>query len=69
MAQLVLHIDDVSIIPSLRKMLESFSGVTLEEPKAGIDLAIDDIKNGRVSEAKDVDDLFVATGSHSDLFR
>jgi hypothetical protein len=26
--------------------------------KCGLDLAIDDIKNGRVYEAKDVDDLF-----------
>jgi hypothetical protein len=30
----------------------------VKPPKCGLDLAIDDIKNGRVCEAKDVDDLF-----------
>jgi hypothetical protein len=40
----------------LQRCYQMLCGV--KTPKCGLDLAIDDIKNGRVCEAKDVDDLF-----------
>ena len=50
---LMLKVDDVSILPSLKKVLKAIPGVTLlstNSKKSGLDLALEDAKAGRVTE-------------------
>lgn len=53
MTELVLTIEDEKIIPSLRKVLSSMNGVkvkTTRKKKSGMELALGDVKAGRVTE-------------------
>ncbi|MCQ2260119.1 MAG: hypothetical protein MJZ77_01875 [Bacteroidales bacterium] len=53
MTELVLTIEDETIIPSLRKVLGSMNGVTVKttrKKKSGMELAMEDVKDGRVTE-------------------
>lgn len=53
MTELVLTIEDETIIPSLRKVLGSMNGVTVKttrKKKSGMELAMEDVKAGRVTE-------------------
>lgn len=53
MTELVLTIEDETIIPSLRKVLGSMNGVTVKttrKKKSGMELAVEDVKAGRVTE-------------------
>ncbi len=64
MTQIILNIQDASILPSLKRVLSAIKGVSLSEvviesDKKGIDEALDDVKAGRVFKAENVDDLFV----------
>lgn len=63
MTQIILNIQDASILPSLKRVLSAIKGVSLSEVviesnKKGIDEALDDVKAGRVFKAENVDDLF-----------
>lgn len=52
MTQLILQIEDPSVLPTLKKVVKAFNGVTIAKPekkhKCGLDEAIEDVKAGRV---------------------
>ena len=59
--QILVDIDDISLFKQLRQaigMLKGVVSVKLKcQAKTGMDRAIEDIKKGRVYEAKSVEDL------------
>ena len=61
MTQLTVSIEDTSMLDQIRQaisLLRGVASVTLKrQSKTGMDQAIDDIKSGRVYEAKSVEDL------------
>ena len=63
MTQLVLNIEDASILSSLKKIIGALNGVSIAKPvakktqKSGIDKGLEDIKKGNVYQAKDSADL------------
>lgn len=61
MTQLTVSIDDASMLDQIRQAISLLRGVTSvtlkRRTKTGMDLAIDDINNGRVYEADSVEDL------------
>lgn len=62
MTQLILNISDPSILPTLKKVVKAFKGVTIDTPaknkKCGLDEALDDVKAGHVHTAASTDQLF-----------
>ena len=63
MTQLTINIEDKSILPHLKKILNALEGVTIAKPakknkKSGIEQALEDVKAGRVTQCKDLDDKF-----------
>lgn len=62
MTQLVLNIDDPSILPTLKRVVKAFKGVTIErlekKHKCALDEALEDVRAGRVyGPFNSVDDL------------
>ncbi len=66
MTQMVLNIEDVSIVPSLRKVINLMQGVTIVKPKrrrkTEMELALEDKNAGRIIKCKDKEDLFKKLG-------
>ena len=62
MTELILTIENESILPSLKKVLGSIDGVKVKKmthkKKTGLDLAIEDVEAGRVTEWNSVDEMF-----------
>lgn len=62
MEQVIINVDNPSILPSLRRILKALDGVTIvsskKTKKTGIEEAEDDIKAGRVYKADSVEDMF-----------
>lgn len=67
MTQLILNISDPSVLPTLKKVVKAFNGVTIapdakkskeKKFKCGLDEALEDVRAGRVYTAKSTDDLF-----------
>ena len=62
MTQIVINIEDKSILPHLKKILNAIEGVSVAKPmrkkKSGIEEAFEDIKAGRVTPVNSVDDMF-----------
>ena len=62
MTQIVINIEDKSILPHLKKILNAIEGVSLAKPmrkkKSGIEEAFEDIKAGKVTPVNSVDDMF-----------
>lgn len=62
MTQITLNIENNSILPHLKKILNAIDGVTIAKTsqtrKSGIEEAIDDINAGRIMHAKNADDMF-----------
>ena len=63
MTEITIRVENNSILPSLRKILNSIEGVSSarsarKKHKSGLEEALDDVKNGRVYRAEGVDDLF-----------
>lgn len=61
--QLIVDIDDISLLKNIKKAISMLKGVTKvtapRRPKlSSYELALKDLDEGRVYEAKDVDDLF-----------
>jgi len=54
--KVIAAVKELKDVELLQRCYQMLCGVKAH--KCGLDLAIDDIKNGRVYEAKDVDDLF-----------
>lgn len=60
MSQLILNIENPDILPSLRKVLSQLKGVTIvgqTKEKNHLDLALEDVKNGKVKKVDSVEDL------------
>jgi hypothetical protein len=62
MTQLIINVENKAILPSLRKVLKSIEGISVERAttkkrKCGLDIALDDIRAGRVHKAKNIDEL------------
>ena len=61
MEQIIINVEDKSILNSLRKILNSLNGVSIvkqkKKRKTGLDEAIEDVKAGRVYKARSVEDL------------
>ena len=62
MTQIVINIEDKSILPHLKKILNAIEGVSLAKPmrkkKSGIEEAFEDIKAGKVTPVNSVDNMF-----------
>ena len=64
MTQLILNIEDKSVLPMLRKIVRCFKGVTIASPKkAGIDKALEDVEAGRVKSFATADEFFAELAS------
>lgn len=61
MTELVIEVEDKSILASLKKILSNLDGVKVRNntrrKKTGFELALEDVEAGRVYSAKDADDL------------
>jgi len=66
MTELVVQIEDTSLLPDIKKAIRLLKGVVKVSAKrrqrsksqlSGIELGLKDIEEGRVYHAKDVDDL------------
>lgn len=66
MTQLTINIENKSILPHLKKILNAIEGVSIAKPtkkkKCGLDEAIDDVKAGRTHRYETVDDMFKNLG-------
>ena len=65
MTQLILNIEDKSILPSLRKILSKLDGVTIckqQTRKTGLEKAIEDVKAGRVTSYNSKEELYKDLG-------
>ena len=64
---LTIQTENRSLLTSLKKILETMNGVSIVSPvknkrKSGIEEAMEDVRQGRVSEYKSADDLFEKLG-------
>lgn len=63
MTQLVLNIENPSILPSLKKVLSALDGVSIAKPirkakrKTELDLALEEVRRGEVTRWESVDEL------------
>ena len=69
--QLIVDIEDITLLKNIKKAISMLKGVakvtTPRRPKlSSYELALKDLDEGRVYEAKDVDDLFNQIFSEGD---
>lgn len=66
MTQLTINIEDKSILPHLKKILNALEGVSIAKPtrtkKSGIEEAMDDVRAGRVKRFESMEELFKDLG-------
>lgn len=67
MVQLTINIEDKSILPHLKKILNALEGVSIAKPEkkkkmSGIEESYEDVKAGRVTHYSNAEDLFDAFG-------
>ena len=66
MTQLTINVEDKSILPHLRKILNALEGVSIAKPvrkkKSGLEEALEDIKAGRVTYYESAEDMFKKLG-------
>ncbi|MBQ3949493.1 MAG: response regulator [Bacteroidales bacterium] len=60
MQQITINVENPSIMPSLRRVLNAIDGISIvpTRRKKGIEEAEEDIRKGRVYKADSVDDMF-----------
>lgn len=62
MTQLIINIEDKSIVPHLKKILNAIEGVNIvkssTKERCGLEEALDDVKTGRIHHAANVDEIF-----------
>lgn len=62
MEQIIINVEDKSILRSLRKILSSLNGVSIvksvRKRKSGLDEALEDVKEGRVYTAENSEEMF-----------
>lgn len=62
MTQIILNIEDKSLLPGLRKILSNLNGVTIASTRkthkrGTLSRAVKEVRNGQVSKANSVSDL------------
>jgi hypothetical protein len=66
MTQLTINIEDKSILPHLKKILNAIEGVSIvkstTKKKCGLEEALDDVKAGRIHHSESVEDMFKSLG-------
>lgn len=66
MNTITIQVEDRNVMSGLKKVLKSMNGVVIlpthKNKKSGIEEAMDDIRNGRVTEYKDADEMFEKLG-------
>ena len=66
MEQLIINVEDRSILPSLKKILNALDGVSIAKKagrkKNGLDKALDDVREGRVNQYDNAEEMFKALG-------
>lgn len=67
MTQLTINIEDKSILPHLKKILNAIEGVSIaksekKKHKCGLDEAFDDIRAGRITHYDSAEAMFKAFG-------
>lgn len=63
MTQITLQFENAAVMRHLMKLVELMKGVSVVKvvstpKKSGLDMALEDIQEGRVYKAKDTEDLF-----------
>lgn len=67
MTQLTITVEDKSILPHLKKILNAIEGVSVTTPakkkrKTGLEEAFEDVRAGRITHYESADALFKAFG-------
>ena len=66
MTQITINIEDKSILPHLKKILNAIEGVSIAKPekkrKTGLDEAYDDVRAGRITHYENAEAMFKAFG-------
>ena len=66
MTQITINIEDKSILPHLKEILNAIDGVSIAKPekkrKTGLDEAYEDVRAGRISHFESADEMFKAFG-------
>ncbi len=68
MTQLTLNIENPAVLPGIKEFLDKIQGVTIvsstsvRKRKTGIDLALEDVRKGRVNTYKSSEELFQKLG-------
>ena len=66
MTQITINIEDKSILPHLKKILNAIDCVSIAKPekkrKTGLDEAYEDVRAGRISHFESADEMFKAFG-------
>lgn len=65
MTQLTINIEDKSILPHLKKILNALDGVSIAKPEkkkkmSGIEESYEDLKAGRVTRYSNAEEMFEA---------
>ncbi|MDE5593958.1 MAG: response regulator [Muribaculaceae bacterium] len=66
MTQITINIEDKSILPHLKKILNAIDGVSIAKPakkrKTGLDEAYEDVRAGRITHYENAEALFKKYG-------
>ena len=66
MTQITINIEDKSILPHLKKILNAIEGVSIAKPekkrKTGLDEAYKDVRAGRITHYENAEAMFKAFG-------
>lgn len=66
MTQITINIEDASIRPSLMKILKSIKGISVQPTKrprkCGLELALEDVRAGRVEHYANAEEMFKSLG-------
>ena len=66
MTQLIINIEDKSILPHLKKILSAIEGVSIaptkRKKKCGLEEALEDVKAERITHFENVDEMFASFG-------
>lgn len=66
MTQITINIEDKTILPHLKKILNALEGVSIAKPskrkKCGIEESYEDVDAGRVTHYDNADEMFKAFG-------
>lgn len=64
MPQLIINVENQSVLSSLKKILSIIDGVSIEVPKkqaskrCGLDEALAEVEEGKIFKAKNAEDMF-----------